>query len=132
MEKKKRTVKGIKMGKVYLTHNNIISSLGFDSKTNFENLLSNKSGIREVHDDKGKVFYSSIVDKEKVDREFSEIGDIERYTTLEKMMILSIGKILHESQFQISKKTGLIIATTKGNVEALSPKSKFYRDKKRN
>jgi len=131
MEKKKRAVKGIKMRKVYLTHNNIISSLGFDSKTNFENLLSNKSGIREVHDDNGKFFYSSIVDKEKVDIEFSEIGDVERYTTLEKMMILSIEKILLESKFQISEKTGLIIATTKGNVEALSPKSKFHRDKKR-
>ncbi len=131
MEKKKRIVKGIKMRKVYITHHNIISSLGFDSKTNFKNLLSNKSGIRKVHGDNGKFFYSSIVDKEKVDMEFSEIGDIERYTTLEKMMILSIDKILLASKLPISDKTGLIIATTKGNVDALSPKSKFHSDKKR-
>ena len=131
MEKKKRIVKGIKMRKVYITHHNIISSLGFDSKTNFRNLLSNKSGIRKVQGDNGNFFYSSIVDKEKVDLEFSQIGDIGKYTTLEKMMILSIDKTLLASKLQISNKTGLIIATTKGNVDALSPKSKFHEDKKR-
>lgn len=119
------------MRKAYITHHNIISSLGFDSETNFKNLLSNRSGICRIEIDNGKFFYSSIVDKEKVDIEFSKIGDINGYTALEKMMILSVEKILVASKVQISEKTGLIIATTKGNVDTLSPESKFYKDKKR-
>jgi 3-oxoacyl-[acyl-carrier-protein] synthase-1 len=119
------------MRQVYITHHNIISSLGFDSQTNFKNLLSNKSGIAEVKSNDGKLYYSSIVDKEKVDIEFSKIGDVDGYTTLEKMMILSIAKIIVLSKIKISEKTGLIIATTKGNVDVLSPESKFHKDKKR-
>ena len=119
------------MREVYISHHNIISSLGFDSETNFKSLLSNKSGIAEIKSDDGKLFFSSIVDKEKVDLEFSEIDDVEKYTTLEKMMILSVEKIIVSSKIKISERTGLIIATTKGNVDALSPGSKFHKDKKR-
>ena len=114
------------MRQVYITEHNIISSLGFDSKTNFKNLLSNKSGVREIKDHNGRLFCSSIVDKEKVNLEFSKIGDIENYTTLEKMMILSVEKILAASKVQLTDKTGLIIATTKGNVDVLSPKIKLF------
>ncbi len=119
------------MRQVYITHHNIISSLGFDSETNFKNLLSNKSGIAEIKSNDGKLYYSSIVDKEKLDIEFSKIGDTDEYTSLEKMMILSIAKIHVLSKIQISEKTGLIIATTKGNVDVLSPGSKFHKDKER-
>lgn len=119
------------MRQVYITEHNIISSLGFDSKTNFKNLLSNKSGVREIKDHNGRLFCSSIVDKEKVNLEFSKIGDIENYTTLEKMMILSVEKILAASKVQLTDKTGLIIATTKGNVDVLSPKSNFFKNNKR-
>ena len=119
------------MKQIYITHHNIISSLGFDSETNFKNLLSNKSGIAEFKSDDGKSYYSSIVDKKKLDLEFLKIGSIEKYTTLEKMMILSLKEIIVNSKIKISKKTGFIIATTKGNVDVLSPRSRFYKDKKR-
>ena len=119
------------MRQVYITQHNIISSLGFDSETNFNSLLSNRSGIAEFKNDDGKIFFTSIVDKEKLDLEFLKIGAIEKYTTLEKMMILSVEKIMVTSKIHISEKTGLIIATTKGNVDVLSPRSKFYKDKKR-
>ena len=120
-----------KMNEAYITHNNIISSLGFDTKTNFKNLILKKSGISKIKGDNGFYFYSSIVDKTKVNIEFSKIGDTNQYTTLEKIMILSVKNILDSSQIKLSDKTGLIIATTKGNVDALSSKSKFHKDKGR-
>ncbi|NOQ36199.1 MAG: beta-ketoacyl synthase, partial [Methylococcaceae bacterium] len=121
----------MRMRKVYITDHNIISSLGFDSETNFKSLLSNRCGITEIKNDDGKIFYSSIVDKEKLNLEFLKIGDVEKYTTLEKMMILSVEKIIVTSKVPTSENTGLIIATTKGNVDTLSPRSKFHKDKKR-
>ena len=119
------------MRNVYITHHNIISSLGFGSEINFKKLLSNKSGLQAVKSDDGRTFYSSLVDKEKVDREFLKIGDIDQFTILEKMMILSIQDLLGASKINITDKTGLIVATTKGNIDVLSPGSKFYNDKKR-
>ncbi|MCF6306418.1 MAG: beta-ketoacyl synthase [Flavobacteriaceae bacterium] len=119
------------MRKTFITNHNIISSLGFTSEENFRKLASEISGIQEYKRNQGESYYSSKVDKEKIDSAFLEIGNIENYTTLEKMMLLSVTNILNESKLKITKKTGLIIATTKGNIDTLSPKSKFYSDKKR-
>lgn len=119
------------MKKAYITNHHIISSLGFDSTSNFDNLLNNNSGIKKHQRENGKEFYSSIVDKEKVDIAFSKIGTIEKFTTLEKMMLLSVNQILKDSELEINEKTGIIISTTKGNIDVLSSKSPFNKDKKR-
>ncbi|PHS67656.1 MAG: beta-ketoacyl synthase [Flavobacterium sp.] len=119
------------MRKAFINNHNIISSLGFTSEENFNNLTSEVSGIQKYKRDNGEFYFSSQVDKKKIDKAFSEIETIENYTTLEKMMILSVINILKESQLKITDRTGLIIATTKGNIITLSPKSKFYSDKKR-
>ncbi len=119
------------MREVYITNHHIISSLGFDSESNFKNLMSQKSGIQKMKRENGDVLYSSIVNKEKVNKAFSSIGNIDLYTPLEKMMLLSVHHIIKESKIKITNKTGLIIATTKGNVDVLSPKSKFYESKNR-
>lgn len=119
------------MRETYIKYHHIISSLGFDSATNFKNLKAQKSGIKRYKRENGESFYSSIVDKEKVDITFSKIGEVDNFTTLEKMMLISVQDILSNSKIKITNKIGLIVATTKGNIDALSPKSKFYNDKKR-
>ena len=119
------------MRQSYITYHHIISSLGFDSKSNFEQLKKSQSGIKMHQRENGDSYYSSIVDKSKVDASFSKIGDVNKYTTLEKMMLLSVNDILKKSNLNISDKTGLVLATTKGNIDVLSPESKFYQDKKR-
>ena len=119
------------MREAYITHHNIISSLGFTSEANFDQLIQAKSGIKKHQRENNEVYFSSKVDKEKLNSEFKKIGDTESYTTLEKMMILSVNSILSSSNYKITKRTGLIIATTKGNIDTLSPSSKFYKDSKR-
>lgn len=119
------------MREAYITHHNIISSLGFTSEANFDQLIQEKSGIKKYQRENNETYFSSKVDKEKVNSEFKKIGDLESYTTLEKMMILSVNSILSSSNYKITKRTGLIIATTKGNIDTLSPSSKFYKDPKR-
>jgi len=119
------------MKKVYITNHHIISSLGFDSESNFKNLVLGKSGIKKHKRKNETPFYSSIIDKLKLDVHFSKIGNIAKYTILEKMMILSVNAILTNSKLKITDKTGLIISTTKGNVDTLATNSPFYTDKKR-
>ena len=119
------------MREAYITHHNIISSLGFTSEANFDQLIQAKSGIKKYQRENNEVYFSSKVDKEKLNSEFKKIGDTESYTTLEKMMILSVNSILSSSNYKITKRTGLIIATTKGNIDTLSTSSKFYKDPKR-
>ena len=119
------------MREAFITHHNVISSLGFSSESNFDCLKSQKSGIQKYHRENGDSYFSSQVDKKLVDEAFSKIGDIKLYTTLEKMMLLSVNSILKESNLNIKQKTGLIVATTKGNVDTLSSKSSFNNDKKR-
>lgn len=119
------------MRQSYIPYHHIISSLGFDSKSNFEQLKNSQSGIKKHQRENGDDYYSSIVDKEKIEKQFSEIGDVNQHTTLEKMMLLSVNDILKKSNLKITDKIGLILATTKGNVDVLSSKSKFYHDRKR-
>ena len=119
------------MRKTYITNHHIISSWGFDSVLNFKNLIAKNSGIKKHQRVNGDFYYTSLIDKNKVDIEFSKIGDVEQFTSLEKMMILSVQDILQKSQIDITNKTGLIISTTKGNIDVLSPQSNFYNQKER-
>jgi len=119
------------MREAYITNHNIISSLGFSSEENFNQLVAEESGINIYQRENGDSYYSSQVDKKKVDKEFLKIGDINLYTTLEKMMILSVASVLKESKLKITERIGLILATTKGNIDTLSPKSKFYKESNR-
>jgi len=119
------------MDNVYITNHHIISSLGFNSKGNFDNLKANKSGIKRHKRSNGKSFYSSLIDKQKVAVLFSEIGDTKKYTPLEKMMILSVHQLIKDTKLKINTKTGLVISTTKGNIDVLSTNSNFYNNQKR-
>lgn len=119
------------MKNVYITNNHIISSLGFDSKSNFENLKVEKSGIQKCEIENNDSIYASLIDKKRLNHFFSKLDDGSDYTILEKMMLISVNQILKDSKHKITKKTGLIISTTKGNVDVLRSLSKFNNDPKR-
>ena len=119
------------MKEVYITNHHIISSLGFDSASNFQNLVEHISGIKRYKRENGQSYYSSLIDRKKIDNEFAAIGNIEDYTSLEKMMILSLYYLLKDSDFKITKRTGLIVSTTKGNIDLLADDSNLKINKKR-
>lgn len=110
-----------------LTYNNIISSLGFTTAKNIESLSNGISGIAKVENEAlfHLPFYSSLVDTEKLNKNFVKLGDPNDFTRLEKMMLLSLHDVLEQSKIKITAKTGLIISTTKGNVDVLDKDSKF-------
>ncbi|SDG65018.1 beta-ketoacyl synthase N-terminal-like domain-containing protein [Winogradskyella thalassocola] len=108
------------MKDVFITANTIISPLGFDSEANVSAIANEQSGITLHNNISTSPCYASIIDHKKLDDAFSKIGDSKIYTKLEKMMILSLQDTISQAAFSISDKTALIIATTKGNIDALN------------
>ncbi len=119
------------MKQIFITYNNIISSLGFDTISNIENVSNGVSGIKKIDDDNllQQPFYSSLIDTVKLDVAFQNIGDITAYTRLEKMMILSLKDVISQSNIPLDAKTGFIISTTKGNVDTLDENSSFPKER---
>lgn len=112
---------------VFIISDNIITSLGFTSEENINNMKLNKSGIRLVDDPDLFIqpFFASIVNKAELNAKFSQLSDPSKFTHLEKMIILSIYEALKNTDVDVSKKnTLIIISTTKGNIDLLNKQNK--------
>jgi 3-oxoacyl-[acyl-carrier-protein] synthase-1 len=119
---------------VYFLSDNIISSLGFSTNENFQALLAGQIGIRNIDDKKyyPDPFPASIVDTGLLDQNFNLIETSANYTRLEKMLILSIDDALKKTDVDVqSKRTGIIMSTTKGNIDLLEPEHQNKFDKNR-
>jgi len=119
---------------VYFLADNIISSLGFTTAENFDQLLSGKIGIRTVYDQKlyPDPIPVSMVDKNQLEKKFGAFENPVKYTKLEKMLILSIRDALSKTGINASsKKTLFIISTTKGNIDLLEKEKKKSFEKER-
>ncbi len=115
------------MTKTFVSYNNILSSLGFDSETVIENISKGISGL-EKYDDTSLLpepFCASLISSEKIEDEFNKIGDASKLTKLEQMLILSLKNVIDASNISLNEKVGLIISTTKGNIDVLEKESKF-------
>ncbi|MCB0454572.1 MAG: beta-ketoacyl synthase [Aequorivita sp.] len=119
------------MTKTFVSYNNIISSLGFDSETVVDNISKGISGLEKKEDVSllPEPFCASIISSEKIKEEFNKIADASKYTKLEQMLILSLGKVIEASNIPLNEKVGLIISTTKGNIDALEKENNFPKNR---
>ncbi|GHC42414.1 beta-ketoacyl-[acyl-carrier-protein] synthase family protein [Ulvibacter litoralis] len=115
------------MRKVYVSYNSIVSALGFDSKAVVENIANEVSGIRKISDPKlfPTPFYASLVASEAISEAFHQFGATEAYTRLEQLLILSLQHVIEASKLPLNDRVGLIISTTKGNIDVLEKDSPF-------
>lgn len=114
---------------VFLSHNSILSNLGENSLSVIENIFQGKTGL-EVIENKDLLlekFCASLLSDEKINHSFSAFANPSDYTKLEKMMILSLKQIIDSSEIEINKDVGLIISTTKGNIDVLDSHSDFSK-----
>lgn len=111
----------------YIVSANIISALGFDSAGNAAQVSKGNSGIRRQEDVRlaPAPFHSSLIDDEKLNTHFAKISNPTEYTRLEKMLLLSLRDVIQSTNADLGERTGLIISTTKGNIDALSAASPF-------
>jgi len=119
------------MTDIYLSHNNLVSSLGFNSETVVNNIHNQVSGLQLI-DDKNlfsQPFCSSIINQKELSHSFSSLDSEGDFTRLEKMMITSLANVVKASKILLTKKVGLIISTTKGNINVLGKDSKFPEER---
>ncbi|MCX6297404.1 MAG: beta-ketoacyl synthase N-terminal-like domain-containing protein [Bacteroidetes bacterium] len=125
---------------VFVASDNIISPLGFTSSENFEQLIKMHTGVTRIEKSElsEEAVCAAIIDTKKLNAEFqkqnhtNKASEIE-YTRLEKMAIISINDCLKQNpKINIaSKKTLLVLSTTKGNIDLLDASLASRFDKKR-
>lgn len=115
------------MRKVYLISDNIISPIGFSTEENLKNLRLNQTGIKKVKDNTvwSEPFFGAMIDTNMLYSAWRTMSsDAVGYTKLEKMMLLSITRLLAENPSLDITKSGIIISTTKGNINGLRENNK--------
>ncbi|SCY59129.1 beta-ketoacyl synthase N-terminal-like domain-containing protein [Flavobacterium caeni] len=106
---------------VYISATNCITPLGWDATENAANILAGKSGIaRHENNMMPQPYYAGIVDDVRMNQ-LPELGLADKYTKLEKMLILALTPII--AQHKPSGKSLLLLSTTKGNIDALAVSS---------
>ncbi|WP_026934306.1 beta-ketoacyl synthase N-terminal-like domain-containing protein [Christiangramia echinicola] len=109
------------MSRNYLLSDSIISPLGFGTLENLKAIQNFDSALK--HHNNSKFFkngyYAGLIDIERINDEFSKHADPVKYTKLEKLLILSIKQVFDQSNSVDLNATGLIISTTKGNIDLL-------------
>ncbi|HLC83343.1 MAG TPA: beta-ketoacyl synthase N-terminal-like domain-containing protein, partial [Bacteroidia bacterium] len=119
----------------HIIADNIISPLGFSSSENFEELKKMHTGVKllETSELSSEPVCAALIDTQKLNSEFQKLNTKQEYTRLEKMVLLSINDCLKQnSNIDItSKKTLIILSTTKGNIDLLDASLAAKFDKKR-
>lgn len=114
------------MDKIFLFDDAIISPLGFSTRDNLETIKSGVSGLKKLS---SYNCYAGKINEEHLTSEFSKLSIPEKFTRLEKMMILAINKVLAKNPDLDLLRTGLVISTTKGNIDLLGEETHFSKDR---
>src|SRR6185437_7448483 len=110
------------MRKVYSIADNIVSPLGMDSSTNWDNVLKGATGVKannkpSIH---LKNFYASSLEENNLDDTLKGSIDTTVYTKLEKMFVLSISSAAKKCEIDLtSSGTLFVFSSTKGNIDIL-------------
>lgn len=97
-------------------------------------MLANKTGVKFINDNSLFIepFWASLIETEKLDTAFSELGTKEEYTRFEKLCLLSAHQALKNCRVNAaSADTLFILSTTKGNIDLLEKdkKNKYAPDR---
>ena len=113
------------MRKVYIASDNIISPIGFTTEENIHNLRINHSAIQRVENDAiwSDSFFGAVIDTTKLLNAWKEVSDVSNYTKLEMMLLLSLTKLIKENPSLDISTCGIVISTTKGNINDLGSNS---------
>ena len=114
--------------RVYISKSNCISPLGFSLKEHEMGILSGKTAISRISESEfsKEAFYGAIMDTNRIEKAFKYLPYSGNYSKLEKMMLLAIHPILSKISSQNIDKIGLILSTTKGNIDKLGDDEKGY------
>lgn len=106
---------------VYILADNVVSPIGYNSIDNFINLMAGYTGIKQVQINGAKPIdtYASLIPDGFVNELDEQLGP-GTYTRLEKLLIRSMQDAVTLADIDASSpSTGIIISTTKGNIDLL-------------
>lgn len=109
------------MKEVYITGTNCITPIGFDVDANIKNIGNVVSGIQLQDNPKllNTPFYAAVINDSALDLAFAKVASVNKYSRLERMMILALEPIIKNAKVELNERTAFILSTTKGNVNAL-------------
>ena len=118
---------------IYKVSDNIISSLGFSSEEVYQKVKSGVSHGQLYSNLFGGVepFYSSLLNWDAINQEFDKIAvDGIRYTSFEKIAILSAYKTISSAQIDPTSSSVLfVLSTTKGNIGLLEENDRYEKER---
>lgn len=106
----------------YITHDTLISALGFGTQENLEAIRSYHSGITLQTDKRiaDTPLLAATISQERLQQQAEAIG-VSGYPRMEQLFILTINELIRQSGQTLEDKTcGLILSTTKGNIDLLT------------
>lgn len=109
------------MQQVYVVADNIVGPLGSTTRENFDQVLKGNSGIgrQENAAYAAAPFYGAMMAPGQLER-YTAAYSVTGYTRFEKLLVASISDVLQQTGISLEdKRCGLIISTTKGNIELL-------------
>ncbi len=113
----------------YVASDNVISSLGFSSTENFQNLIKGNTGIKVGHYPHlyPVEFPASLINAKVFECKADRLKITHDYPPFEQLLIISISEAVREVSIDIKSPTTLIIlSTTKGNIDLLKNNPKGF------
>lgn len=107
------------MKNIYINQSNILTPFGVSVETNWMNLFNGNSAVSKI-DSLGHLhnFHAGRIDDEIFRSIKTSVINSEKYTRLELFGIYVLQSLVEKEK--LTSKTGLIISTTKGNINQLS------------
>ncbi|HVI47595.1 MAG TPA: beta-ketoacyl synthase N-terminal-like domain-containing protein [Chitinophaga sp.] len=108
------------MQEVFVVADNITGPLGRTTAENFSQVMQGRSGISLQEDAAfGAPFYGAMITPQQLDACCAGINT-DGYTKFEKLVVASVHRALEQTDISLANsRTGLVISTTKGNIELL-------------
>ncbi|TRO66416.1 beta-ketoacyl synthase N-terminal-like domain-containing protein [Christiangramia sabulilitoris] len=110
------------MNRNYLLNDAIISPLGFTTSENLTSIRNSETALKLHRNSRyfKEGYYAGLIDLDWINSKFSRIGNPGKYTKLEKLIILAIKQVIDPSQNFSTRSSGLVLSTTKGNIDLLN------------
>jgi len=115
-----------------IIYKSLLSPLGFDLKKNIDAIYNGDTGLKANNSSYLKHgTYTATIEEEYIDSCFSKYGNPKYFSKLEKLSILSISDVIKETGIDpTSRRSLLIYATTKGNIDLIDSKNSNISEKR--
>lgn len=122
------------MNKVYCIADHVITGLGIDTESVWQQMLKGNTGVRLIEDNSlfTEPFWASLVNTSELDKAYKDSIIQGEHTRFEKLCLLTALGALQQCKINpASADTLFILSSTKGNIDLLAKENKAKYDPER-